>query len=349
MTRQTVIVLAVVSLVVLAGCSALTGGPSDPTDTPGQATSEPTTTNGKTTIGQTTGAITTGPPVTATPIATAMPTATATRTATATPTPTATETSTPTATATPTSTPTETETETATPTATPTQTPEREIGPEPPLDAEALANAHEQGLRSAGNFVVNDTSTLRDPTMESAETERRDARVDLDATTAYQVSRPTEEATRYTYAEGTTAYKKEVLEGFDEPQYEREELGRPLAESLIAGDRIYETVLAVDYERSDTITRDGQRLAVYVANGTDSVDTAKPAFRGEDISSFSSTLVLDPETGVVHTLETDRETDYLSSGEPVTIEETLRFSQQSSTSVDRPAWADRVDERSARR
>ena len=99
---------------------------------------------------------------------------------------------------------------------------------------------------------------------------------------------------------------------------------------------------AVDYERAGTVTRDGNRLAVYVANGSDSVDTGEPAFEGEDISAFSSTLVIDPETGIVHTLRTERTTDYLSSGEPVTIEETLRFSEVGTANVDQPAWVDRL-------
>ena len=232
-----------------------------------------------------------------------------------------------------------------TPTPTSTETPEPKIGPDPPFDAEALATGHESGLQSAGNFLVNDSSTLRDPTADGPETDRRGARVDLGANTAHQVSHPTAETTRYTYAEGATAYKKEVLEGFDDPKYEVEELGRPLAASLIADERVYETVHAIDYNRAGTTTRDGTRLTVYVANGTDSIDTSKPLFRDEDISTFSSTLVLNPETGVVHTLQTERTTDYLSSGEPVTIKETLRFSEVGSTSVEQPSWVDRLKNR----
>ena len=64
-----------------------------------------------------------------------------------------------------------------------------------------------------------------------------------------------------------------------------------------------------------------------------SVDTSIPAFRGEDISAFSSTLVVSPETGVVRTLCTERMSDFLRSGEPVTIEVTLRFSEVRSTQV----------------
>lgn len=234
---------------------------------------------------------------------------------------------------------------TPTSTVTPTATPEPSVGPAPPLDAEALAAGHERGLQSAGSFLVNASSTLRDPTADGSETDSRGARVDLGTNTAYQVSYPTEGATRYTYAEGATAYKKEVLEGFEDPKYEVEELGRPLAESLVADEQVYETVLAVDYERAGTTTRDGTRLAVYVANGTDSIDTSKPAFRDEEISAFSSTLVLDPETGVVYSLETERTTDYLSSGEPVTIQETLRFSAVESTSVEQPSWVGRLKNR----
>lgn len=354
MTRQTAIAIVVVSLVVLAGCSSLTGDPSNTTGT------QNVTGVGSATVAteQTTDApavSTTGRPATVTRTGTVIPTATDTATATATPTPTATDTptstATPTTTATATPTPTDTPTSTATPTptatATPTATPEpAAVGPDPPLDAEALANDHERGLRAAGTFVVNESSTLRDPTADGPETDRRDAQVDVDSETAYQVSRPTAEATRYTYADGATAYKKEVLEGFDDPQYEVDELGRPLSETLLADQRIYETVRVIDYERAGTVTREGRTLAVYVANGTDSVDTSRSAFRGEDISTFRSTLVLDPETGVVHTLRTERTTDYLSSGDPVTIEETLRFSAGGSTSVERPAWVDRLQNRS---
>ena len=64
-----------------------------------------------------------------------------------------------------------------------------------------------------------------------------------------------------------------------------------------------------------------------------SVDTSIPAFRGEDISTFSSTLVVNPETGAVRTLRTERMSDFLRSGEPVAIEETLRFSEVRSTQV----------------
>ena len=355
--RQTVLALVVVSLVALAGCSGLTGGPAE-TATPSNATTAQTVTDGQPTAESTTAMTTerslsptsagTAAP-TATPLATPTATDTPTETPTATETPTPTETETATATETETATTTETETatttetetatttETETATATPTETAESTIGPEPPLDAEALATSHEEGLQAAGSFVVNDSSTLRE-SEGGSETDRRGAQVDLGTNTAYQVSRPTDEATRYTYAEGATAYQMEVLEGFDEPSYEVDELGRPLAESLITGDRIYETVRAVDYERSGTVTRDGQQLAVYVANGSDSVDTDRPAFRGEEITEFSSTLVVDSETGVVHTLTTERTTDYLSSGEPVTIEETLRFSEVGSTGIDQPGW-----------
>ena len=236
-------------------------------------------------------------------------------------------------------------TTTPNPTATPTPTPEPAVGPKPPLDPEAIANSHEEGLRRAGSFVVNDSSTLRDPTANGPDTDRRGAEVDLDADTAYLVSRPTEEATRYTYAEGATAYKKELLEGVENPKYEVDELGRPLAESLVSSPIIAETVRAVDYERSGTITREGRTLAVYVTNGSDSVNTDKTAFQDENISAFRSTLIVDPETGIVQTLRTERTTDYLSSGEPVTIVETLRFSSVGSTTVEQPGWVERLQDR----
>jgi hypothetical protein len=352
MTRKTVLTLVMVSLVVLAGCSALSNGSSESTPTTSGATTGQTTSAGTTTDAPTTGAMTTGPSTTVrteTPTRTATatttatpaptPTATQTPTATATPTATSTATATPTATPTPTQTATPTPTPTATPTATPTVSPEQVTGPEPPLNAEALAAGHKDGLQAAGSFAVNYTRTLRG-SGDGSETTRRSAQVNLDTNTASLVSQPTEEATRYTYADGATAYKKEVFAGLDEPSYEVNQLGQPLAKSLTNTGMIYETVRAVEYERSGTVTRDGQQLVVYVANGTDSVDTEKPAFRGEDISAFSSTLVIDPETSVVHRLRTERTTDKLSSGDPVTIVETLRFSAVGSTSVDQPAWAE---------
>jgi hypothetical protein len=212
------------------------------------------------------------------------------------------------------------------------------VGPEPPLDADAVAARHTRGLREAGSFTINHTSTLRVPTADGPEFNRRGARVNLDVNTASQISHPTEKATRYTYAKGTTAYKKEVLEGFEEPTYEVEELGRPLAESLISATTIAETVRAVDYRRTGTITSNGQTLPVYVANGSASVNTDEGAFRGETITMFRSTLILDPDTGVVHTLRTQRTTDKLSGGDPVTIVETLGFSAVGSTRVERPNW-----------
>ena len=387
MVRRTALVLVVVALVALAGCSGLSnsgdstavptenGSEPGPTATAVEATatgtsmstaapttgaSTATVTSSETTAGAATatGTGTTAATATATetPTGTTTPTGTPTTTATATPTetetvtPTATTTPTETATetATPTETPTETatatdtptETETATPTATTTPTTDAAVGPEPPLDARSIADAHESALQSAGSFTVNASSTLRDPTADGPETETSGARVDLDADTAYQVSRPTDEATRYTYAEGATAYKRNVLSG--DSQYETEELGKPLAGSLTGSNRVYETVRAVDYERSDTVTRDGTRLAVYVADGTDSVDTSGALYRGEDVTAFSSTLVMNPETCVVRSLETTRTTDYLSSGEPVTIETTRRFSGVGSTDVGQPGWVDEL-------
>lgn len=171
-----------------------------------------------------------------------------------------------------------------------------------------------------------------------SETNTRNARVDLADDTAYLVSHPTEKATRYTYADGSTAYKKQVLSGLDEPQYEVDDLGHSLAGSLTASAQVAATVRAVDYERSGTVTYDGDKLAVYVANGTDSVDTSGAMFHGETITAFSSTLVLDPETGIVHKLKTTRTTDYLRTDEPATIEQTLRFSAIGSTNVDKPEW-----------
>ena len=123
-------------------------------------------------------------------------------------------------------------------------------------------------------------------------------------------------------------------------QYETEELGKPLAGSLTGSSQVYEALQAIDYERAGTVTRGGTELAVYVANGTDSVDTSTALYRNEDITAFNSTLVLDPDTGVVRSLETTRTTDYLSSGEPVTIETSLRFSAVGDTTVDQPGWVD---------
>ncbi|PSQ50715.1 hypothetical protein BRD12_04380 [Halobacteriales archaeon SW_12_67_38] len=191
------------------------------------------------------------------------------------------------------------------------------IGSAPPLDAGAVASGHVSGLEAAGTFTVNSTTAIRGAEGESA---TEGARVDLGANTAYQVSRPTAEATRYTYAEGATAYQKEVKEAFEEPTYETAELGRPLAESLLADRIVAETI---------------------VANGTDSVDT-EVLFRDEEITGFSATLVLDPETGVVHQLRTERTTDAFSSGEPVTVVENLRFSNVGSTDVEQPGWVDRL-------
>jgi outer membrane biosynthesis protein TonB len=346
MTRRTVLMVFVAALVVLAGCSSLSQDPL-----------ESTPANGTTTTGTPSPTVTTAAPTTtATPAPTATrtatptetptatPTSTATPTETATPTPTPTETATPTATPTETptptptatETPTETSTETPTPTATPTDEPAEAVsGPEPPLDAESVADAHVEGLRTAGSFAITDSETIDG----SAEREANDrsGQANLDANTARLVSRPTEEATRYTYAEGATAYEKTVFEAFDEPQYEISELGRPLAESLLTATEIAETVRAVDYERSGTVTRDGQELAVYVANGTDSLDN-EVLFRGEEITEFSSTLVINPETGVVRTLKTERTTDALSADGSNTITETLRFSDIGSTSVDQPSW-----------
>ncbi|WP_160134393.1 DUF7537 family lipoprotein [Halococcus salsus] len=373
MVRRTALILVVIALVALAGCSGLSNS-GDSTAVPTENGSEPgptataveataTGTSGAT-AGPTTGASTatatssetTAGAATATGTRTSAATATATETSTPTETPTTTatptatttangtETATPTDTATPTETatdtPTPTATETATSTETATPTTEAAIGPEPPLDARSIADAHESALQSAGSFTVNASSTLRDPTADGPETETSGARVDLDADTAYQVSRPTDEATRYTYAEGATAYKRNVLSG--DSQYETEELGKPLAGSLTGSNRVYETVRAVDYERSGTVTRGGTRLAVYVANGTDSVDTSGALYRGEDVTAFSSTLVMNPETGVVRSLETTRTTDYLSSGEPVTIETTRRFSGVGSTDVGQPGWVDEL-------
>jgi hypothetical protein len=212
------------------------------------------------------------------------------------------------------------------------------IGSAPPLDAGAVASGHVSGLEAAGTFTVNSTTAIRGAEGESA-TDR--ARVDLGANTAYQVSRPTAEATRYTYAEGATAYQKEVKEAFEEPTYETAELGRPLAESLLADRIVAETIQAVEFERDGTIIRDGRQLAVYVANETDSVDT-EVLFRDEEITGFSATLVLDPETGVVHQLRTERTTDAFSSGEPATVVEKLRFSGVGSTDVEQPGWVERL-------
>ena len=128
---------------------------------------------------------------------------------------------------------------------------------------------------------------------------------------------------------------------FDEPTYEVKELGRPLAESLLADRIVAETIRAVEFERDGTVTRDGRRLAVYVADGTDSVDTSV-LFRDEEITGFSATLVLDPETGVVHQLRTERTTDAVSAGEPATVVENLRFSNVGSTDVPRPDWVERL-------
>jgi hypothetical protein len=80
---------------------------------------------------------------------------------------------------------------------------------------------------------------------------------------------------------------------------------------------------------------------VYVANGTDSVDTGT-LYRGEDITGFSSTLVINPETGVVHRLQTERTTDAFSVGEPVTVVETLAFSNVGSTTVEQPDWVEQL-------
>ncbi|EMA40520.1 DUF7537 family lipoprotein [Halococcus hamelinensis] len=371
MVRRTALILVVIALVALAGCSGLSNsgdstavptengsepgptatavkatatGTSMSTAAPTTAVSTATVTSSETTDGTATAtgtrtsattATATETPAGTTP-ATETPTPTETPTATTTPTNTSTGTETTTATGTPTS----TETATETPTENTTSTTEAAVGPEPPLDARSIADAHESALQSAGSFTVNASSTLRDPTADGPETETSGARVDLDADTAYQVSSPTEEATRYTYAEGATAYKRNVLSG--DSQYETEELGKPLAGSLTGSNRVYETVRAVDYERSDTVTRDGTRLAVYVANGTDSVDTSGALYRGEDVTAFGSTLVMNPETGVVRSLETTRTTDYLSSGEPVTIETTRRFSGVGSTDVGQPGWVDEL-------
>ncbi len=354
MTRRTVLVVAVAMLVLLAGCSSLAGNGADSTETSAA-------TNG-TTIDNGTATATTTPTSSATPTTTSTPTATATQTATSTPTatqtatPTQTATSTPTPTQTATSTPTPTQTATPTPTATPTATPtptptatpmptptatpEPAIGAEPPLEAGSIASTHQSGLEAAGTFTVNSSSTIRGAGEDSG-TDTSGARVDLDANSAYQVSQPTEEATRYTYAEGATAYKKNVLDAFDEPEYETDELGRPLAESLTAGRTVLETVRAVDYERSGTVTNDGQQLAVYVANGSDSVETG-PLYQGEEITEFSSTLVVNPETGVVHRLQTERTTDAFSAGEPTTVVETLEFSNVGSTTVEQPDWVEQL-------
>jgi hypothetical protein len=201
-----------------------------------------------------------------------------------------------------------------------------------------------QALRAAGSFAVNYRLTVDSSGEEDPEPTRRSGQVKLDTNTVYLVSHPTEEATRYTYAEGATAYKKTVFAELDEPSYEVDELGRPLAASLLGGDRISRTISTVEYERAGSVTRDDQRLAVYVANGTDSV-AADRLFSNEDISAFSSTLIINPETGVVHLLRTERTTDYLSSGEPTTIVETLRFSEIGSASVEQPAWVDDLKER----
>jgi outer membrane biosynthesis protein TonB len=362
MTRRTALTVLVVGLVMLAGCSTFVQDPIE--STPGNGTATATDTP------STTAMVTAASTATATPTATATQTttetSTATPTATATPIPTETETPTETPTPTPTETPTETETltetltetttetptesetptetetSTETPTATATATPTDEpaasvAGPEPPLDPEAVADAHVEGLRAAGSFAIADNATIEGA--GESRTNDRSGQVNLDANTARLVSKPTEEATRYTYAEGAMAYEKTVFDELDQPQYEVSELGRPLAESLLTATEIAETVRAVDYERSGTLTRDGQELAVYVANGTDSLDT-DVLFRGEGISEFSSTLVINPETGVVRTLKTERTTDALSADGSNTITETLRFSDIGSTEVDQPAWVD---------
>ena len=367
MTRRTLLTVFVVALVLLAGCSSFADDPLDSssanetaaTGTPSTAattslatatqaptataTETPTATDTATPTETATDTLT--PTPTATDTATPTPTATDTATPTDTPTPTATPTETPTPTETATDTPTATETPTETPTPTETATQESSnaaVGPEPPLDGDSIASAHVDGLRAAGSFAVADSSTIQGGEGES-ETDDRRGRADLDANTARLVSKPTDEATRHTYAEGATAYEKTEFASMDDPQYEVSELGRPLAGSLVSATEIAETVRAVDYERSGTVTREGQRLAVYVANGTDSLST-EVLFRGEEITEFSSTLVVDPETGVVHTLKTERTTDKFSSGEPNTITETLEFSKVGSAGVDQPGWVDDLKE-----
>ena len=347
MTRRTLLTVFVVALVLLAGCSSFADDPLDSSSANETAATGTPSTAATTSLATATQA----PTATATETPTATDTATPTETATdtLTPTPTATDTATPTPTATDTATPTDTPTPTATPTETPTPTEtatqessNAAVGPEPPLDGDSIASAHVDGLRAAGSFAVADSSTIQGGEGES-ETDDRRGRADLDANTARLVSKPTDEATRHTYAEGATAYEKTEFASMDDPQYEVSELGRPLAGSLVSATEIAETVRAVDYERSGTVTREGQRLAVYVANGTDSLST-EVLFRGEEITEFSSTLVVDPETGVVHTLKTERTTDKFSSGEPNTITETLEFSKVGSAGVDQPGWVDDLKE-----
>ncbi|GAA0466313.1 hypothetical protein MUK72_01055 [Halococcus dombrowskii] len=322
MTRRTILTGVVIALVLLAGCSSFANDPAESTATNGTtaATGTPAPT------AETTAAATTVSTATATVTATETATATATPTSTATPTETATPT--PTETATPTDTTTATETDESAASA---------AGPETPLDAGSIASGHVEGLRAAGSFSITDSETI-EGAGEGGGTNDRSGRADLEANTARLTSQPTDEATRHSYAEGATAYEKTEYESM-EPQYEVSELGRPLAESLLTATEIQETVRAVDYERSGSVTRDGRELAVYVANGTDSLST-DVLFRGEDVSEFSSTLVVDPETGIVHTLKTERTTDKLSAGEPNTIVETLEFSDVGSTSVEQPGWVD---------
>lgn len=207
------------------------------------------------------------------------------------------------------------------------------------MNAGEIASAHRNGLQAAGTFTYNYTRVVRGTGEELGA--NRGGRVNLDSNTAFFVSHPTDDATSYTYAEGTTAYEKEVLAGFDEPSYEVKELGQPLAESLVSGRIILETIRAVEYERAGTITRDGERLVVYVANGTDSI-AADRLYPDEELSEFSSTLVLDPETGVVRLLRTERTTDKDGTGEPVTVTETLRFSNVGTTTVEQPGWVERL-------
>jgi hypothetical protein len=279
--------------------------------------------------------------VTPTETATATPTRTPTETATATPTETVTPTRTPTETATPTRTPTETVTPTATATPTPTPTPTETAtpaGPEPPLDGSAIVDRHEAALREAGSFTLVQSTTLTDST--GSETDDSRARVDPDAGTVFRTSSPEESVTRNVYADGSTAYEQTVQEAFDDPRYEVTELSRPLADRLTTLN-VGVLIDGIDYRRAGTVTRDGRTLVQYTAEGPGAV-TDPTAFSGEreEISAFSSTLLIDAETGTIRELRTSRTTDYLAAGEPVTIETSVRYIGIGSTTVERPKWAE---------
>lgn len=212
----------------------------------------------------------------------------------------------------------------------------------PPLDADAIAERHRAALEAAGTFSVESTSTLTGPTVEGEDETTRNARVNLDAGTAYHVASPTPEATTITYAEGATAYQREELEGFEEPSYEVTDLGRPLADRLVSAGEIGSIVSGVDYERAGTVSRGDRTLVRYTASGPDAVTDSTVFGQGEEsITDFASTLLIDTETGFVVELQVQRTTDAYTGGDGLTtVETTLVFSDVGSTSVEQPDWAE---------